>query len=185
MLHICCAPDEAFVIQLLIEQFNLHCFFCNPNITPLYEYQKRLDEAARLAAHYAIPFEAAPYAPQDWYQAIQGLEDSAEGAGRCHACFMLRLRTTAQFCKKTGYDQFTTVMSVSPHKRISMLNECGLAAATESGIRYVPFDFKKNDGFKKSIQLSKDLNIYRQDYCGCILSLHERDLRKRNNHATD
>ncbi len=178
VLHICCAPDQAWVINNLKEEYNLHCFFCNPNIQPEDEYHKRLKESQKVADHYNITFSADSYEPDLWKKAIHGLEHTPEGKERCEQCFLLRLKKTALFCKDNGYSQFSTTMSISPHKRIEMLNKTGNQAADEFGVTYCEFNFKKNNGFLNSIKLSKELNLYRQDYCGCILSKKERDERE-------
>jgi predicted adenine nucleotide alpha hydrolase (AANH) superfamily ATPase len=177
VLHICCAPDEAYVIDSIRDQYNLHCFFCNPNIAPVEEYQLRLDEAAKTAHNYNVPFHSDDYQPDQWEDVIAKYDDTPEGGERCFHCYLLRLRRTALFCQKNDFPAFTTVMSVSPHKRIGMLNECGNIAAKEFSVTYVPFDFKKNNGFLKSIALSKELGLYRQNYCGCRLSKAESEQR--------
>ena len=177
VLHICCAPDEAWVVHTLGEVYALHCFFCNPNISPPEEYELRLREARRVAERYNVPFTADNYDPETWEAAIGPYSGSPEGGERCSRCFDVRLRRTAEFCVKNGFPAFTTVMSVSPHKRIAMLNESGEAAAAAFGIEYRCFDFKKKDGFRRSITLSSELGLYRQDYCGCRLSRAERDAR--------
>jgi hypothetical protein len=179
LLHICCAPDEAWVVHTLSEEFDLRCFFCNPNIQPESEYEKRLAEAKKTAVRYGVPFDSEPYKPDEWEAAVLGLTDTPEGGARCEQCFLLRLRQTARFCKSIGWQRFTTVMSISPHKRIEMLNKTGKMAADEYGLVYEPFNFKKNNGFLNSIKLSKELGLYRQDYCGCRLSKAERDARKK------
>jgi epoxyqueuosine reductase len=180
LLHICCAPDEAWVVHTLSVEYDLRCYFCNPNIQPQSEYEKRLAEAAGTAAHYNIPFDSEPYRPQQWENSAKEYTGTPEGGARCEQCFLLRLRQTAAFCKSIGWERFTTVMSISPHKRIDMLNKTGAIAANELGLIYEPFNFKKNNGFLNSIKLSKELGLYRQDYCGCRLSKAERDAR---NHA--
>jgi epoxyqueuosine reductase len=179
VLHVCCAPDEAYVVQSLQESRDLLCFFCNPNIAPVEEYDLRLREAKRVAEQYGVPFAADGYTPGTWETAVSGTEETPEGGERCRRCFTLRLRRTAAFCKANNWQSFTTVMSISPHKSVSMLDECGTAAARESGVFYEPFDFKKKDGFRESTILSRKLGLYRQDYCGCRLSRIERDIRKR------
>lgn len=180
VLHICCAPDEAYVVHTLNEKYDLSCFFCNPNIAPYDEYLLRLNEAKKVAGHYGVPFSGDDYGPDLWETSIAGAADTPEGGERCRRCFLLRLRRTAAFCRSIGWPAFTTVMSISPHKSIALLNECGAATAQESGVRYEPFDFKKKDGFRNSTILSKELGLYRQDYCGCRLSRDERDLRRRH-----
>lgn len=179
VLHVCCAPDQAYVVQLLKESRDLVCFFCNPNIAPEAEYRLRLDEAKRVADHSGVELAADDYAPLTWEQAIADAAGTPEGGERCRRCFLLRLRRTAAFCSARGAPDFTTVMSISPHKNIRMLNECGERAAAEFGVRYEPFDFKKQDGFLKSTRLSKELGLYRQNYCGCRLSKKESEERKK------
>jgi epoxyqueuosine reductase len=183
LLHICCAPDEAWVIHTLHERYKLSCFFCNPNIAPSEEFVKRKKEAERAAAIYGIPFVSDDYQPDSWENAVAPVADTPEGGERCRRCFLLRLRRSAAFCESIGFPAFTTVMSVSPHKRIAMLNECGSIAAKEVGVEYAPFDFKKKDGFRNSIILSKELGLYRQDYCGCRLSKVESERRKADRAA--
>mgnify|MGYP000100213980 CR=1 FL=1 len=184
LLHICCAPDEAWVVKSLGEQYDLHCFFCNPNIYPYEEYVKRRDEASRVAAMFGVSFSCAPNDNERWEAATAQFQDTPEGGQRCEACFLFRLRATAAFCAQKGLPSFTSVMSVSPHKRIALLNSTGAAAAAEYGVSYLPFDFKKKGGFLGSVRLSEELGIYRQDYCGCRLSRQERDARQlRRAHA--
>jgi epoxyqueuosine reductase len=178
LLHICCAPDEAWVVHSLKADYDLRCFFCNPNIQPEHEYEKRIAEAKRTADHFTVPFDSEPYKPQEWEETVKAYAHTPEGGERCEHCFLLRLRQTAAFCKSIGWQSFTTVMSISPHKRIEMLDKTGKAAADEFGLIYVPFNFKKNNGFLNSIKLSKELGLYRQDYCGCRLSKAESELRK-------
>lgn len=179
VLHICCAPDEAWVVKTLKEQYTLYSFFCNPNIYPANEFDVRLAEAQKVAAKFDVPFFYDPYDPDSWENAIKNYSSTPEGGERCRECFLLRLERTAIFCKKMDLPTFTTVMSVSPHKRITMLNETGLLAASRHDVSYLCFDFKKKNGFLQSIILSKELGLYRQDYCGCRLSIAERDLRKQ------
>jgi epoxyqueuosine reductase len=183
LLHICCAPDEAYVVHTLHQEYELTCFFCNPNIFPHDEYHLRLNEAKKTANIYSVPFFADEFRPETWEAAIKDFENTLEGGERCCRCFMLRLRQTAAFCAKAGLPAFTTVMSVSPHKNITMLGECGAKAAEEFGVRYMPFDFKKRDGFRKSVLLSNELGLYRQNYCGCRLSLAEAEARKQKKMA--
>jgi predicted adenine nucleotide alpha hydrolase (AANH) superfamily ATPase len=180
LLHICCAPDEAWVVKNLKETFDLHCFFCNPNITPIEEYNLRCKEASTVAEIYKVKFSTDQYTPSAWEETIQEVAHTSEGGERCKRCFFLRLKRTAEFGSAMGYRDFTTVMSVSPHKNITIINEIGMLVAKEYNITYHCFDFKKNDGFRKSVLLSKELGLYRQDYCGCRLSKSEAEERKRN-----
>jgi predicted adenine nucleotide alpha hydrolase (AANH) superfamily ATPase len=170
LLHICCAPDEAYAIDQLKDEYDLHCFFCNPNIFPNNEYDLRLDEAKKAAKIYDVPFTWDKYDYQLWQKAVNGLTNTPEGGDRCRECFLLRLTRTAKACSQMNWPSFGTVMSVSPHKKVFMLNEAGTKAAKKYGVEYMPFNFKKKDGFKKSIDLSRRLGLYRQNYCGCELS---------------
>jgi predicted adenine nucleotide alpha hydrolase (AANH) superfamily ATPase len=177
-LHICCAPDEAWVVHTLHDRYDLTCFFCNPNIAPEEEYRLRAGEARRVADHYRVPFFEDVYEPDSWEAAIADVAETPEGGQRCRRCFMLRFRRTAAFCRSRSLRDFTTVLSVSPHKSIGLLNECGTAVAGEYGLSYEPFDFKKKDGFRRSVLLGNELGLYRQDYCGCRLSREERNRRR-------
>lgn len=177
LLHICCAPDEAYAVEVLKDLYELHCFFCNPNIFPDNEYELRLSEARKAAAIYDVPFTYDNYEPNLWTQAACEFENSPEGGERCAACFLLRLSRTAAICADMNWPAFATVMSVSPHKNITMLDKAGTAAAQAHGVSYVPFNFKKKDGFRKSIELSHKLGLYRQNYCGCELSYKEAKAR--------
>jgi len=179
LLHICCAPDEAWVVHTLRESHDLRCFFCNPNIQPKDEYEKRLAEAEKTAALYNVPFDADPYNPDSWEQTVVGVADSPEGGDRCDRCFLLRLKRTALFCQSIQWTHFTTVMSVSPYKNILMLNKTGKLAADEFGLIYEPYNFKKQNGFLNSLKLCRELGLYRQDYCGCRLSKIESEKRKQ------
>jgi predicted adenine nucleotide alpha hydrolase (AANH) superfamily ATPase len=177
VLHICCAPDEAYAVSLIKENYNLYCFFSNSNISTETEYILREKEALRAAEIYGVPFTVDDYDPPSWESAIKNAQHTPEGGERCRQCFLLRLRHTAEFTRQKGLSSFGTVMSVSPHKNVALLNECGKIAAQESGVDYVPFDFKKKDGFRKSVLLSNSLGLYRQNYCGCRLSRDEREVR--------
>lgn len=180
VLHICCAPDEAWVVKTLQDEYLLHCFFSNSNIHPPDEYEKRRDEAERVALGFDVGFTADEYEPLSWEDAVGMYAHTPEGGERCAHCFLLRLRRTARFCRDRGWERFTTVMSISPHKKIKTIDETGRLAAAEFGVSYEPFNFKKKDGFLNSIKLSRDLGLYRQDYCGCRLSMEERDARNRS-----
>ncbi|MCL2183590.1 MAG: epoxyqueuosine reductase QueH [Chitinispirillia bacterium] len=180
LLHICCAPDEAYAVDQLKDVYELHCFFCNPNIFPPEEYELRLSEGKKVSRIYGVPFTWDEYHPEQWSTAVEGLTDTPESGGRCRECFLLRLTRTAEVCASMGWPSFGTVMSVSPHKKVPMLNEAGIKAASLYGVDYISFDFKKQDGFRKSIVLSQQLGLYRQNYCGCRLSRSEAELRRKN-----
>lgn len=188
LLHICCAPDEAWVVKTLKDSFQLHCFFCNPNISDRDEYLLRSREASKVTRHYDVIFTEDNYNPEIWEETVADVMNTPEGGERCRRCFSLRLERTASFCTTIGWTDFTTVMSISPHKNIRDLNEIGTACAQKHGLNYHCYDFKKKDGFRNSILLSKELNLYRQDYCGCRLSKAESENRKKRkleNHSLE
>jgi predicted adenine nucleotide alpha hydrolase (AANH) superfamily ATPase len=178
LLHICCAPDEAWVVKTMKDNYHLHCFFSNPNITDRDEYVLRCREARKVTEFYNVEFSEDDYKPVLWEQSVAEALFTSEGGERCRRCFYLRLSRTASFCSSIGWCDFTTVMSISPHKNIKDLNAIGTECAEQKGLNYHCYDFKKKDGFRNSIILSKELNLYRQDYCGCRLSKAESEARK-------
>lgn len=175
LLQCCCAPCSSSVLAVLTPFFDVTVYFYNPNIHPQAEYEKRLAQLPKLLAGAAyrndIKVLDAPYIPADFFAAVQGLEDEPEGGARCTECFRLRLSETAKQAKAHGFDYFTTTLTVSPHKNAAVLNEIGLALGAEYGVRFLPSDFKKKEGYKESIRLSKAYDLYRQDYCGCVYSM--------------
>ncbi len=177
VLHICCAPDQAWVIKSLKEEYDIYCYFCNPNIDSKKEYIKRYKETEMVAKYFNVPLAEYPYNPKIWEKWISGYEDTPEFGTRCEQCFLLRFEKTAEFCREIKWPRFTTVMSISPYKRIEMLNDTGKTIANKFNIKYEEFNFKKKNGYYNSVQLSKELNLYRQDYCGCRLSKKEREQR--------
>ncbi len=175
LLQCCCAPCSSSVLAVLTPFLDVTVYFYNPNIHPQAEYEKRLAQLPKLLAGAAygndIKVLDAPYIPADFFAAVQGLEDEPEGGARCTECFRLRLSETAKQAKAHGFDYFTTTLTVSPHKNAAVLNEIGLALGAEYGVRFLPSDFKKKEGYKESIRLSKAYDLYRQDYCGCVYSM--------------
>ncbi len=202
-LHSCCAPCSSYVLEYLRKFFRITVFYFNPNITEDEEYRKRVAEQKRLIAAYneqltiqvntgrggnrltavgmAYPIEVieGDYDPARFYEMAKGLEQCPEGGERCFACYELRLRETAKQAKAGGYDYFTTTLSISPLKNAAKLNEIGEKLAAELGVAWLPSDFKKKDGYKRSIELSKEYDLYRQDYCGCVYSQAERERQKQ------
>lgn len=194
LLHSCCAPCSSHVMEYLREYFELTVFYYNPNITVSEEYEKRLMEEKRLIEAYNRQVEIqdftgmhsspaakrigileAPYDPEAWFAAVQGLEDCPEGGDRCSVCFEMRLRASARAAAGIGhslgrFDYFTTTLTISPLKNAMKLNEIGQRMAEEYGVSWLPSDFKKKDGYKRSIELSKEFDLYRQNYCGCVFS---------------
>lgn len=170
LLHTCCAPCSTHVLELLREVFDLTLYFYDPNIHPKEEYEKRRDEMRSYAENFSIPFLEGPYDVERWFESTMAHKKDAEGSERCLICYDTRLRETARFARDNGFGCFGTVLSISPHKKADKINEIGLSLAKEYRIKYLEADFKKRDGFKKSIELSKKHGLYRQDYCGCVYS---------------
>lgn len=181
-LHSCCGPCSSYVLEYLSEYFRITVFYYNPNIDPKEEYHKRVEEQRRLIgqlpAKYPISFEEGAFEPGRFYEMARGMEDVPEGGERCFGCYMLRLRETARRASQQGMDYFTTTLSVSPRKNASKLNELGLALGEEYGVSYLVSDFKKKNGYKRSVELSAEYGMYRQDYCGCLFSRQEREKQK-------
>ncbi len=177
LLHSCCAPCSSYVLEYLSQYFKITDFFYNPNIDPESEYTKRIVELQRLIdsmpMKHPVSFLAGPYDRDKFYAMAKGLEKVKEGGERCFRCYELRLREAARLAAEGGYDYFTTTLSISPHKNAAKLNEIGNRLGEEYGVAYLPSDFKKKNGFKRSIELSAKYNLYRQNYCGCIFSKME------------
>lgn len=175
LLHSCCGPCSSYVLEYLSDYFDITLFFYNPNIQPAEEYEKRLLTQKKLLerAKYKNPvaFLAGEYEPQRFFDMVKGLEGCKEGGARCEKCFELRLSKAAEIAKKGGFDYFATTLTVSPHKNAVLINEIGGRYQN-----YLPSDFKKREGYKRSIILSKEYELYRQGYCGCIFSKGERDI---------
>lgn len=178
LLHSCCAPCSSYVLEYLSNYFKITVFYYNPNIYPESEYTKRILEQQTLIQamplKYPVSFLAGAYEKERFYEMAQGLEKVKEGGIRCFRCYELRLRETAEMAKKGGFDYFTTTLSISPLKNAAKLNEIGLKLSFEYGIPYLTSDFKKKNGYKRSIELSAQYGLYRQDYCGCEFSFAER-----------
>ena len=182
LLHACCAPCSSAVLEYLSQYFAITLLYYNPNIAPLEEYQKREAELRRLVSQmkFTHPVELLPcqYDGQAFVQAARGLEGEPEGGKRCEACFRLRLRYAAQEAASLRFDYYTTTLSISPMKNAPLLNQLGEEIGREFGVAHLPSDFKKKDGYKRSVQLSKEYDLYRQDYCGCAFSKAQRQREK-------
>lgn len=174
LLHSCCAPCSSYVLKYLSEYFKITLLYFNPNISPESEYMKRVAEQKRLIESMPlknkVEFIEGRYEPREFYDAVKGYEEELEGGRRCHICYEMRLREAAEYAKKGGYDYFTTTLSISPLKKSDVLNEIGERVGTEYGIAHLPSDFKKRNGYKQSIELSKEYDLYRQNFCGCVFS---------------
>lgn len=172
LLHSCCAPCSSYVITYLKDYFNITVLYYNPNIEPIEEYEKRKNEQIRLCNIFNIKVLDCDYDNDLFHETVKGLEDVKEGGARCFKCYELRLKKTASLAK--NYDYFGTTLTVSPFKNSNKLNEIGLNLEKEYHVKYLVSDFKKKEGYKKSILLSKEYNLYRQDFCGCIYSMKEK-----------
>ncbi|MCI8608006.1 MAG: epoxyqueuosine reductase QueH [Hungatella sp.] len=178
LLHSCCAPCSSYVLEYLSRYFYITVLYYNPNIFPPSEYALRVREQESLISRmdfvYPVAFLEGSYRPETFYEAVKGLEGEPEGGKRCEKCYELRLLEAAKEAKAGDYDYFTTTLTISPLKSADKLNEIGRRLGTEYGVAYLPSDFKKRDGYKRSTQLSKEYGLYRQDYCGCVYSVRER-----------
>lgn len=176
MLHSCCGPCSTAVIQRLVEHYDVSVFYFNPNITDSEEYTLRkseqirfLDEFCKVSGEKIVLIEG-DYNPDIYYSAVKGMEQEPEGGLRCAVCFKLRLEETARRAKNLGFDFFDTTLTVSPHKNFKVISEIGSALEKEYGIAYLKGNYKKQDGYKRSIEMSKTYALYRQHYCGCEFS---------------
>ena len=183
LLHACCAPCSSYVLEYLTEYFNITLYFYNPNITNSNEYKKRADELNRLISEMPkknpIDLIVCDHKPECFYELTRGLEALPERGVRCFGCYRERLSATVRYMKEHEgqFDYFATTLTVSPHKNADKLNEIGLELEKSDGVRYLPSDFKKRNGYKRSIELSNEYSLYRQDYCGCEFS---RDYKHGN-----
>ena len=182
-LHSCCAPCSSYVLEYLSDYFRITDFFYNPNIEPESEYKLRQDELIRLigAMHTKYPIDFLPgwYDPKAFHKAVAGLQQIPEGGERCFACYRLRMEQAAKLAAEGGDDYFATTLSISPLKNAGKINEIGRELEEKYKVRHLPSDFKKKNGYLRSIQLSKEYCLYRQDYCGCIYSKAERQRAKK------
>ena len=174
LLHSCCAPCSSYVIEYLSPYFNITILYYNPNISPIEEYEKRKQEQIKLIKELPTKNKVnildCDYDNDLYEKTIKGLEKEPERGSRCTKFFLLRLEKTAITAKKNNFDYFGTTLTVSPYKNSKLLNEIGLSLQEKYNIKYLYSDFKKNNGYKRSIELSKEYNLYRQNYCGCIYS---------------
>lgn len=174
LLQSCCGPCSSYVLEYLTQYFRVTVLYYNPNIQPRAEYDKRLhwqrEIIAQLPTQTPVELLDCGYDGARYTEAVRGLEREPEGGARCTVCFRLRLEETARLAKAHGYDYFCSTLTVSPHKDAERLNAIGSALAAEYGVAWLPSDFKKREGYKRSIELSKQYGLYRQDYCGCLFS---------------
>lgn len=178
-LHSCCAPCSSYVLEYLSEYFKITVFYYNPNIYPDEEYYKRVEEQKQFIqtfpAKHTIQFVEGEFDKERFYETVKGLENVPEGGERCFLCYELRLREAAEKASALNMDYFTTTLSISPLKNAKKLNDIGLSLAKEYPVKYLVSDFKKKNGYKRSVELSQQFGIYRQDYCGCVFSKQDRE----------
>jgi len=174
LLHSCCAPCSSYVLEYLSPYFHIYDFYYNPNISPKREYEERKEELMRLIQEMSlqekVTFLEGTYEPEKFFEMAKGLEGLPEGGERCFKCYEMRLRESAKIAKEQGADYFATTLTISPLKNAQKLNEIGEQIAKEYGVAYLPSDFKKKNGYKRSIELSAQYELYRQNYCGCVFS---------------
>lgn len=182
LLHSCCAPCSSYVLEYLSKFFSITVFYYNPNIAPKEEYEKRVEEQCRLIeqlpAEYPITFRAGTYEPERFYEQSRGLEEVPEGGERCFRCYRLRLEKAAKLAAEGGYDYFTTTLTISPLKNAEKLNEIGEELAGIYAVPHLPSDFKKKNGYRRSVELSEEYGLYRQNYCGCVFSKRDQGVIK-------
>lgn len=178
LLHVCCAPCSSYCLEYLSEYFEITVFYYNPNISIKEEYEHRLSEEKRYISlkefKHPVSITESRYDPQEFFSAVKGLEQEPEGGLRCKECFRLRLEESAGKAKELGLDYFTTTLTISPLKNAELLNDIGAQMAEKYGVPWLYSDFKKKEGYKRSIELSREYDLYRQNYCGCVFS---RELR--------
>lgn len=179
LLHSCCAPCSSACLERLEKHFDLTVFYYNPNIDGIEEYRKRAAEQKRLCEAKGISFIDEGYSSDEFYSFVRGYENEKEGGLRCEKCFYLRLKKTALKAKAEGFDFFATTLTVSPLKNSQTINRIGERIQNETGVSYLPSDFKKQGGYLRSIELSREYGLYRQDYCGCVFSKIERQKSKK------
>lgn len=179
LLHSCCAPCSSHCLSELSPQIGVTVLYYNPNLDCAGEYEKRKREQLRFLRETGLAdFLDCDYAPEDYLAAVRGLEEEKEGGARCAVCFRLRLDRTAREAKARGFDYFATTLTVSPLKNAKLINAIGFAVAEETGVKYLPSDFKKRGGYLHSVKLSEEYGLYRQNYCGCAFSKAERERQK-------
>jgi len=178
-LHACCAPCSSAVLERLADFFEITIFYYNPNITEKEEYEKRIEEVKKLISlvhsKYPIHLVEGDYEPEKYWEIAKGLEEEPERGKRCYKCYELRLEETAKKAEELGFNVFCTTLTLSPHKNANWLNEIGEKLDKKYKPTYLYSDFKKKEGYKRSIVLSKEYDLYRQDYCGCIYSRKQKE----------
>ncbi len=173
LLHVCCGPCSIIAIERTKPKYDVVLFFSNSNIYPKEEYEKRLNTAMKVADIFKTKFNKDRYNPQDWLNQVKGYENEPEHGKRCDICIKFRLERTATYAKANGFNIFATTLTTGPQKNAERVNSIGMAIGKKYGIEYYESNFKKKDGFKKSVDLSKKHKLYRQNYCGCKFSIRK------------
>ena len=173
LLHSCCGPCSSYVLEYLTQFFDITLLFYGPNIQPREEYELRLEHQRKVIEHIPVKIMECDYDGEDFGRAVVGLESEPEGGARCTECFRLRIERTAALAAKHGFEWYCTTLSVSPHKDAQRINALGYELGERYGVKWLPSDFKKRGGYQRSIVLSKEMGLYRQEYCGCAYSLAE------------
>ncbi len=179
LLHTCCGPCSSACIERLKEYLDVTVYFYNPNVEPYEEYLKRKETQIKLLEDLDIPYIDADYDNDYYRSSVKGLESEKEGGARCPVCFKIRLKRTAEVAKENNFDYFCTSLTVSPHKNSDIINKIGHAIGESVGIKFLYSDFKKREGYKRSIELSKEYELYRQDYCGCLFAKDWSELNEK------
>lgn len=183
LLHACCAPCSSYVLEYLSSYFKITILYYNPNIYPKTEYQRRLEELRKFLKNCpnasSVTLVETRYLKEEYDEAIKGLEELGERSKRCYACYHLRMEEACKYAKEHSFDYFTTTLSISPYKNSEWINELGSKLEEKYSIPYLYADFKKKNGYKRSLELSKEYGLYRQDYCGCEYSKKERERFKK------
>ncbi len=173
LLHVCCGPDVSVALERLPQNERLCLFFDNPNVHPLEEYQRRLETFKKVASAFQVEYRVGEYDPESWLALVRGHENDPEKGQRCSICIRYRLERTALRAREEAFDSIGSVFTTSPHKPAREINTWGEEIAKNHGLNYLVADFKKKDGFKRSVELSRNLGLYRQNYCGCIYSMRK------------
>ena len=182
LLHSCCAPCSSYCLEYLSQYFRITLLYYNPNISPAAEFEKRTEELRRLVQELPMKYPAdvvvPEYHPEEFYSAVKGMEELPEGGERCFVCYHLRLERSAQYAAEHGFDYFCSTLSISPMKNAAKLNEIGAELSEIYPVKLLPSDFKKKGGYLRSIELSREYGLYRQNYCGCIFSKRYAERRE-------
>ena len=182
LMHTCCAPCSTYTLEYLSQYADVTIYFANSNIHPKAEYQRRAYVTQKFVSDfnektgYTVQYLEAPYAPQEFFRKVHGLEDEPEGGDRCKVCYDYRLDKTAEVAVELGFDYFGSALTISPHKNSQTINSVGIEVQKVYATHYLPSDFKKNQGYKRSVEMCEEYDIYRQCYCGCVLVLKTREL---------